>query len=139
MRATVISVFKSKKYTVHYWYHNTQKCKSGNEAVYHEDAIVPMMEIKLWKEKLNSIADRRIEAQGQIVFATPEVIEVYTGKDLFKSKGLWSFEGKYLDIEFEWEEKEYPYISTYHPRDYISTEVFKMPKILKIEDPKYNM
>lgn len=138
MKATVISVFKSKEYMVHYWYHNTKKCNGDSEATYFGDAIVPMMEIRLWKEKLNSINDRRVEVNSQIVFATPEIVKRYTGFDLFESLGYYKFEGKALEIEFEWVEQQYPYLRIYHPRDYISTEKYRMLNVSKIEDIKYD-
>ncbi len=138
MKATVISVFKSRKYTVHYWYHNTKKCSDDIEDISSGDTVVPMMEIRLWKGKLSSINDRKIEVNSQIVFATPEIIKRYTGFDLFESSGFYKFEGKVLEIEFEWVEQQYPYLRVYNPRDYISTENHRMLNISKIEDIKYD-
>ena len=131
MKATVISVFKNKKYIVHYHYHH-HACGKDPEVIESGEYLAPMMEIKLWKEKQKSISDRKVETQGLIVFATPEIIKAYTGEDIFKSRGLWNYDCKYLDIEFEWGERQYPYIPTYHPRDYISTEEFKFPRIISI-------
>lgn len=124
---------------VHYHYFDTKKFRGGVESITPGDFVAPMMEVKLWKEKLRSISDKKVETQGQILFATPEIIKAYTGEDLFREKGFWQFDNKYMDIEFEWEEKEYPYIPVYNPRDYISTEVFKMVKVIKIGEVNYGV
>ena len=33
MKATIVSVFKSKKYMMHYWYHNTKKFNDDHESI----------------------------------------------------------------------------------------------------------
>lgn len=137
MKATVISVLKSKKYTVHYYYHNTKKCNDDCEDISVGDAIVPMMEIRLWKDNFNPLKEKGIKTETQIVFATPQIIEKYTGFNLFDFNGFYCFEGVHLDIEFEWIEEQYPYLKTYHPRDYIDTEIFKYPRIKSIGDINY--
>lgn len=138
MKATVVSVFKSKKYMIHYWYFNTKKFNDDNAAVEPRDIYVPMMEVHLWKEKLDSINDKWVRVDSVITFATPAIVSKYTGEDLFFMQGFWSFENRALNIEFEWEDKEYPYIKTYHPKDYTSTNKHRMMNIIKIEDTLFD-
>lgn len=132
MKATIVSVFKNKKYMMHYWYHNTKKCNDDFESIEHGDIYIPMMEIHLWEN------DKKVRVDSVITFATPEIIERYTGEDLFYAQYFYSFEGRALVIEFEWEDAEYPYLKTYHSRDYTSTEKYRIPKITKIEDVLYD-
>ncbi len=138
MKATVVSVFKNKKYMMHYWYHNTKKCQDDVESVEHHDACIPMMEMHLWRDRLDSINDRWVRVDSITTFATPEIIKRYTGEDLFYSQHFYSFEGRAIVIEFEWEYMEYPYLKTYHSRDYTSTGKHMIPKIINIEDTIYD-
>ena len=138
MRATVVSVFRSKSYIIDYWYHNTKKFSDDVESIERGSTYIPMMEIKVWKEKLDSINDKWIEPGGIITFATPEIIKKYTGFDLFEAQCFYKFEGRAFEIEFEWDESEYPYLRKYHSRDYITTNKIKLPIIHKIEDIKYD-
>lgn len=123
---------------ISYDYHNVKKNHDDVHAVTKHNFYTPMMEIRLWKEKWNQITESKLEFSSQKVFATPEIIKEYTGFDLFEAPYYYFFEGKVLDIEFEWEEKEYPYIRTYHYKDYIETSIYKIPKILKMEEPQFD-
>jgi len=138
MKATVISVFKSKKYIMHYWYHNAKKFNDDHESIEPGDTYIPMMEMHLWKDKLDSINDKWVRIDSVITFATPELVKQYTGEDLFYTQRFWHFEGRALDIEFEWEDMEYPYLKKYHSRDFVSTNKHKIVKITKIEDTLYD-
>jgi hypothetical protein len=138
MKATVFSVFKVKSRKISYQYHNVEKNNDDVHAVTKHIFYTPMMEIKFWKEKFNPLTESPLEFDSHKVFATPEVIEKYTGFDLFEAPYYYYFDGRVLDIEFEWEEKEYPYIRTYHYKDYIRTDKYKLPIISKIEEPKFD-
>ena len=138
MKATVVSVFRNKDYVIQYWYHNVKKCNDDVEDISAGNAFVPMMEIKLWKDKLETINDKWVEVGSQIVFAPPKVVKKYTGLDMFEAQLFYRFYGRALNIEFEWVEESYPYLRVYHPRDYITTEKYRFPRVTFIEDTRYD-
>ena len=139
MKATVISVFKSKEYKIPYGYVSAKRFHDDFESVSGGEFVTPMMEIRLWKEKLHSINDRWVRVDSVITFATPEVINKYTGLDLFEVNSYWCFRERYLDIEFEWVEQEYPYLKRYSYRDSVWTDPIRMAKITSIGELHYGV
>lgn len=131
MKARIFSIFRSKKYNLEYWYHDTKKYHDDVEDISKNIFYTPMMEIRLIKKCSNSLMGEYLDTCERIVFASPEVIKKYTGFEIFNEKYFYSFNGRTLDIDFEWEEGMYPYISCGF-RDYITTEKYEFPLIKEI-------
>ena len=114
------------------------------------------MEIRLHKDN-NTLGE-----EAFCVWASPDVVKEYTGFDIFNQEYAYAFEGKVLDIEFEWVEGVYPYGELYDSseslvineehspiewfewcntndrrpirRDYVLSDKVRFPKIKMIKD-----
>ena len=103
MRARVFRIFKDNKHTIPYTYVSPAKCHDDVKSVSNGKLTTPMMEIRLHKD------DNTLEDSPICVWASPEVVKKYTGFEIFNQDYDYSFDGKVLDIEFEWIEGVYPY------------------------------
>ena len=128
MKARVFRVFKDKDHTISYIYVDVAKCHDDVESVDHRTVCVPMMGIRIFKD------DHTLEEEIINTYATPEVLKQYTDFDMFDKDYTYSIEGRVYDIEFEWVEKEYPYIKCYDQRDYIIADTIKFPNIKSITE-----
>ena len=136
MKAIVKRVYKDKNHTIDYTILRPAISHDDTDSYFHCVFYTPMMDIimlsdtGLWKEKMT-------------VFATPEIIEKFTGYNLFFQDWFFSFEKiqkcdfpeyPYFEIEFEWEEINYPFIkirSDYYEE--VLVDVCRMPKIISID------
>ena len=111
MKARVFKIFKDDKHTIPYTYVSPAKCHDDVESVSNGKLKTPMMEIRLCKE------DNTIERDSICVWASPDVVKKYTGFEIFNQDYNYSFDGKVLDIEFEWVDGVYPYGVFYDSRE----------------------
>ncbi len=131
MKARIFRVFKDVKHTINYVYVDVPKCHDDVESVNHGTICTPMMEIRVFRE------DGSLCEECMCTYATPEIIKAYTGFDLFNADYSFSIYDRGLgviDIEFEWETCNYPYIDIYHHKDRVLTDKIQVPVINKIEN-----
>lgn len=156
MRARVFRIFKDNKHTIPYTIVSPAKYHDDVESVSNGKLITPMMEIRLHKDN-NTLCEEAL-----CVWASPAVVKKYTGFDIFNQEYKYAFEGKVLDIEFEWVEGVYPYGELYDSseslvinvehspikwfewrntndrlpirRDYVLSDKVRYPKIKMIKD-----
>ena len=160
IKARIFRVFKDNRHKVDYTFVSPAKYHDDVESVSNDEFITPMMEIRLLKE------DNTFEKNSISVWASPDVVRAYTGFEIFNQDYNYSFEGRILDIEFEWIEGVYPYSKLYdsseslainvehspiewyerydsktrlpYHRDYILSDKIRYPKISKIMEASLN-
>ena len=131
MRARVVRVFLNHQYKISYTYVEPKRFNDDVEA-WSKGYLMPTM-MEMWLMDGNEI----IGDSPIITFATPEIVEVYTGlKDLFGKQNdpfcTYSFSCSPIEIEFVWTEREYPYFKLYHRGDYIISDKYEIPEIIKV-------
>ena len=164
MKARVFKVFKDNKHQISYTHVSPPKCHDDVKSVDQRTCFTPMMEMCVFND------DDSLDKESICTFASPEVIKAYSGFDMFNAAYMFSIEHRDLgviDIEFEWVEGVYPYLSIYDSwdslevngvhspvrwyewndsnirpfrEDYVLSDRIRFPKISKIKDiPFYEL
>ena len=121
IKARIFRVFKDNRHNVDYTFVSPAKYHDDVESVSNDEFITPMMEIRLLKE------DNTFEKNSISVWASPDVVRAYTGFEIFNQDYNYSFEGRILDIEFEWIEGVYPYSKLYDSSESLAINVEHSP------------
>lgn len=121
MKARVFRIFKDDLYKIGYTYVSPAKCHDDVQSVWNGEMPTPMMEIRMHRE------DDGLEDETLCVWTSPEVVKKYTGFNIFNQDYRYSFEGRVLDIEFEWIEGVYPYGKLYDSAESLVVNVAHSP------------
>jgi hypothetical protein len=136
MKALVLKVYKDREHCIDYTIVRPAISRDSLGSYFHEKWYTPMMDIQMLSEDGSEYKGERLT-----VFATPDVIEQYTNYDLFYKDCFFSFEslGFGFEIEFEWNDTQYPYIKSWKIRkDYCDDVISKMCRIPKISSMRLN-